>query len=129
MFWRFKVVFFFIIIGVVLIIWGLNNRQTDERRIFSTMNFSLDNHHHSIAMTFNPGRLGNQLSSFASLYSVWREFKIYNYISEKQWILLDSVFDLPTRNNNVLESKSAGWPYFIWTKGNHTFIKIYSKFY
>jgi hypothetical protein len=86
-------------------------------------------HRHSVATTFNPGRLGNQLSSFASLYSVWREFKIDNYISKKQWVMLDSIFDLPTRKNNELERESDGWPYFIWTKGNHIFSKIYHEFY
>ena len=77
------------------------------------MNLSLEPRH-SVAVTFNSGRLGNQLSSFASLYSVWKEFKIYNFISVKQWSKMDEVFDLPI-HGNALDGND--WPYFIWNNG------------
>ena len=68
----------------------------------------------SVAVTFNIGRLGNQLSSLASLYSVWREFNAYNFITERQWSMINEVFDLP-RNPHMLHNDD--WPYFIWDKG------------
>ena len=68
----------------------------------------------SVAVTFNIGRLGNQLSSLASLYSVWREFNVYNFITEKQWSMINEVFDVPM---NPQTFHNDDWPYFIWDKG------------
>ena len=75
----------------------------------------------SVASTFNPGRLGNQLSTFASLYSVWREFGIYNFIDHKQLDKLNKVFDLPEPDQD-----SDDWPYFVWDNGN---ISLYKYFF
>ena len=68
---------------------------------------------HLLASTFCPGRLGNQLSAFASLYSVWREFGIYNFIGPVQLDRLNNVFDLPETGKDTND-----WPYFIWNEGN-----------
>ena len=75
---------------------------------------------YSVGTTFNDGRLGNQLSSFATLYSVWREFNIYNFIGEQEWAVIVEVFDLPTVDVGL---ESNNWPYFIRTTG-----KIYVSF-
>ena len=77
------------------------------------MNLSL-HPFHSVAATFNNGRLGNQMSSFASLYSVWREFKIYNFIKIQQYKKLGEVFDIPIGHNT---STNIDWPFYIWNDG------------
>ena len=70
---------------------------------------------HSVGCAFNGrlmGRIGNQLSRFASMYSVWREFGIYNFIDHGQLDILTNVFDLPESNKD-----SDDWPYFVWNTG------------
>ena len=74
----------------------------------------------SVASTFNPGRLGNQLSTFASLYSVWREFGIYNFVTPGQLDILNNVFDLPESDKH-----SNDWPYFVWNIGNVSLQKYF----
>ena len=69
----------------------------------------------SVATTFGNGRLGNQLSTFASIYAVWREFGIYNFISPEQLDKLTEVFDLPENKED-----SDDWPYFVWNTGNRS---------
>ena len=81
----------------------------------SRMNLSLEPPR-SVAVTFNSGRLGNQLSSFASLYSVWKEFNILNFISVGQWSKMDEVFDMPIHGNAI---DGNDWPYFIWNNGKN----------
>ena len=69
---------------------------------------------HSVAVTFNNGRLGNQMSSFASLYSVWREFGINYFITIPNWKKLNEVFDLPMSNDNL---ENIAWPFYILSEG------------
>ena len=64
----------------------------------------------SLAATFTFTRLGNQLSAFATLYSIWRRFGIYNYINTDQLNRLTNVFDLPKSKSGCIDD----WPYFIW---------------
>ena len=85
---------------------------------------------HSVATTVGPdrscyGRLGNSLSTFASLYSVWREFGIYNFIGSCQQNDLTNAFDLPVRSSK----DSNDWPYYIWNKGNLSNENIFIKKY
>ena len=64
----------------------------------------------SIAATFTWQRLGNQLSAFATLYSLWKRFGIYNYINTDQLERLSDVFDLPEAKSGCIND----WPYFVW---------------
>ena len=81
----------------------------NDNTVCNSLNLSIPLH--SVAATFNPGRLGNQISSFASLYSVWREFKVRNFINMKQYKMLSDIFDLPIRKE---ASENVEWPYYIW---------------
>ena len=65
----------------------------------------------SMSGTFTKTRLGNQLSAFASLYSLWRRYGIYNYITPKQYTSLSEVFTLPRPKSKCIND----WPYFIWS--------------
>ena len=65
----------------------------------------------SVAGTFTKTRLGNQLSAFASLYSLWRRFGIYNFISPKQYQKLSEIFILPRPKDPCRND----WPYFFWS--------------
>ena len=71
---------------------------------------SIDYAHPSIAASFTYQRLGNQLSAFATLYSVWRQFGIYNYINTDQLTKISKVFDLPSSKSVCIND----WPYFVW---------------
>ena len=72
----------------------------------------------SLAATFTFTRLGNQLSAFATLYSIWRRFGIYNYINTDQLNRLSEVFDLPKSKSDCIDD----WPYFIWEPSKHQLI-------
>ena len=67
----------------------------------------------SIAATFTWQRLGNQLSAFATLYSVWRRLGVYHYINYDQLKRLSTVFDLPAPKSGCIDD----WPYFLWEAG------------
>ena len=73
----------------------------------------------SLAATFTFTRLGNQLSAFATLYSIWRRFGIYNYINTDQLNRLSEVFDLPKSKSECIDD----WPYFIWEPSKLKLIK------
>ena len=66
----------------------------------------------SIGGAFCKTRLGNQLSAFASMYSLWRRYGIYNYIIPEQYERLNAVFDLPNRKSECVDD----FPYFVWKK-------------
>ena len=65
----------------------------------------------SVAGTFTKTRLGNQLSAFASLYSLWRRFGIYSFITPNQYQKLCEIFILPRPKSTC----SNDWPYFFWS--------------
>ena len=69
----------------------------------------------SIAGAFCKTRLGNQLSAFASMYSLWRRFGIYNYITRDQYKRLNTVFDLPNDKSKCVDD----WPYFVWKQSKY----------
>ena len=68
--------------------------------------------HPSVAANFCETRLGNQMSVFASQYSLWKEFGILNYFTEDQLTKLNSIFDMPKPN-----SSADDWPYYLWDNG------------
>ena len=65
---------------------------------------------HSVATTFNNGRLGNQLSSFASLFAIWSEFEIPFVLGDEQWKSISRVFSVPTHDDHP---GSNIWPYYV----------------
>ena len=71
---------------------------------------STSNEKPSIAAAFTWQRLGNQISAFATLYSVWRRLGVYHYINQDQLRRLNEVFDLPTAKSGCIDD----WPYFVW---------------
>ena len=81
----------------------------------------------SIAAAFTWQRLGNQLTVFATLYSVWRRFGIYHYINIDKVRRLNEVFDLP----QVKYACINDWPYFVWESSklkSHIIVFIYSRY-
>ena len=58
------------------------------------------------------GRLGNQLSNFASGYALWRDFGILNYMDPEQLKIIGNVFKLPTYEENDDNAR-----YYVWLKG------------
>ena len=70
----------------------------------------------SIAVTFCHTRLGNQLSAFASTYSLWRRYGMHNYINDGQFQQLTKVFELPLKPQDK-ENGIGEWPYYVWNNG------------
>jgi hypothetical protein len=66
----------------------------------------------SILASFGKGRLGNKLSSFASCYAMAKDFGLYNYISQNQYVLLRRVFNFPKSKEEREDSI-----YYVWRKG------------
>ena len=75
----------------------------------------------SVAATFTWQRLGNQLSAFATLYSIWRRFSVYHYVNMDQIRRLSEVFDLPASKSGCIDD----WPYFLWEAGKLKKIYLY----
>ena len=71
---------------------------------------SIKNAQPSVAASFTWQRLGNQLSAFSTLYSIWRQLGIYNYINADQLHKISEVFDLPKSKSGCIND----WPYFVW---------------
>ena len=85
----------------------LRNAKTCKR-----MRLELGANQRSILASFGKGRLGNKLSSFASCYAIAKDFGVYNYISENQYIMLRRVFNFPSLKDDREDS-----PYYVWRKG------------
>ena len=75
------------------------------------MNLKLANPQRSIVASLGNGRLGNQLSNFASCYAVSKEYEMHHYLNSMQLELLQNVFQLPELND--LENGS----YYFWDTG------------
>ena len=75
------------------------------------MNSKLNSLQKFVVATFYKGRLGNQLSSFASCYAISKEYQMYHYLNSKQLGILQKVFDLPELKD--VENGS----YYLWDKG------------
>ena len=73
--------------------------------------------HRPIATTFGQGQLGNQMSTFASLYAIRREFGIYNFVGPHQLNAIAKAFDLPYPIKSPEDIDS--WPYLVWDDSKH----------
>ena len=75
------------------------------------INLKLSSPQRSIVASLGNGRLGNQLSNFASCYAISKEYVMYHYLNSMQLEILQNVFDLPKWNN--VENGS----YYLWDTG------------
>ena len=75
------------------------------------MTLQLHNPQRSIVASLGNGRLGNQMSNFASCYAVMREYGMYPYLNPSQLHALQKVFILPRLPNGENQS------YYLWEKG------------
>ena len=75
------------------------------------MNLKLHHPQRSIVASLGNGRLGNQMSNFASCYAVMREYGMYPYLNPSQLHALQKVFILPRLSNKENQS------YYLWEKG------------
>ena len=75
------------------------------------MNLKLYHPQKSIVASFGDGRLGNQLSNFASGYAIMKEYGMYPYLGSNQLKSLRKVFFLPELSNRDDAS------FFLWEKG------------
>ena len=57
------------------------------------------------------GRLGNQMSNFASCYAIMKEYGMYPYLDSEQLKLLENVFVMP----EIVDDDDAS--YYLWDKG------------
>ena len=74
----------------------------------------------SLLSSFCRWRLGNQMSSLATGYALWKLFKIRNFIVGDQYETLKSVFDLPVpKSNHVFD-----WPYHVWNESMKNLYKL-----
>ena len=95
------------------------NRITGQNSSFSKQHDSncdrmmLKLHHpqKSIVASMGNGRLGNQMSNFASTYAIMKEYGMYPYLNSNQLNALKKVFLLPEPSN------SDEALYFLWEKG------------
>ena len=77
------------------------------------MNLNLTHPQTSIVASLGNGRLGNQLSNFASCFAIWKEYGMYPYLDSMQLGLIEKVFDLP----KLEDTNNAS--YHLWNKGKY----------
>ena len=75
------------------------------------MNLKLYHPQKSIVASLGDGRLGNQLSNFASGYAIMKEYGMYPYLGSNQLKSLRKVFLLPELSNQDDTS------FFLWEEG------------
>ena len=75
------------------------------------MNLELNHPQRSIVASLGNGRLGNQMSNFASCYEIMREYGLYPYLDPEQLKLLENVFAMP----KIVDDDDAS--YYLWDKG------------
>ena len=80
----------------------------------------------SIVASLGNGRLGNQMSNFASGYAIMKEYGMYPYLGSNQLKSLRKVFLLPEHANHDNAS------FFLWEKGkfyfgSDQFLKLFKK--
>ena len=66
----------------------------------------------SIVASLGNGRLGNQLSNFASCYAIWKKYGMYHHLNSMQLNLIENVFELPK-----FEEEDNNAPYYLWNAG------------
>ena len=82
----------------------------------------------SIVASLGNGRLGNQMSNFASGYAIMKEYGMYPYLGSNQLKSLRKVFLLPEHANHDNAS------FFLWEEGKFYFgsnqiLKLFKKIY
>ena len=75
------------------------------------MRLELSHPQRSVVASLGNGRLGNQMSNFATCYAISKEYGMYHYLSPNQLHALQKVFVLPDLSN------SENVSYFLWEKG------------
>ena len=79
------------------------------------MNLKLHHPQRSIVASLGNGRLGNQMSNFASCYAIMKEYGMYPYLGSNQIKSLTKVFLLP----ELLNRDDAS--FFLWEEGKFCF--------
>ena len=79
------------------------------------INLSLAHPQVSIVASGGKGRLGNQLSNFASCYAIWKEYGMHHYLESMQLNIIETVFELPK-----FKEEDNNAPYYIWDPGKYT---------
>merc|ERR1711894_232312 len=59
------------------------------------MNLELGHPQRSVVASLGNGRLGNQMSNFASCYALFKDYNMYHYLNSMQLGLLEKEFILP----------------------------------
>ena len=72
------------------------------------MNLDLSHPQRSIVASLGNGRLGNQMSNFASCYALMKEYGMYHYLDGEYLKLLEKVFVMP----EVVDDDNAS--YYLW---------------
>ena len=75
------------------------------------MNLELGHPQRSVVASLGNGRLGNQMSNFASCYALFKEYNMYHYLNSMQLGLLKKVFILP----ELEDTDDAS--YYFWDEG------------
>ena len=74
----------------------------------------------SLITSFCRWRLGNQLSSFATGYALWRRFGIRNVIVGDQFDSIRDIFNVPVPKKNIV----SDWPYYVWNESKYNYEKF-----
>ena len=72
------------------------------------MNLDLSHPQRSIVASLGNGRLGNQMSNFASCYALMKEYGMYHYLDAEYLKLVEKVFVMP----EVVDDDNAS--YYLW---------------
>ena len=88
----------------------------NESRSINCRRMMLDLIHpqRSVVASLGNGRLGNQLSNFATCYAIQQEYKMYHYLNTFQLELLSNVFDF---SNVPIDAEKSS--YYIWDEGKY----------
>ena len=86
----------------------------NESRSINCRRMMLDLTHpqRSVVASLGNGRLGNQLSNFATCYAIQKEYKMYHYLNTFQLELLTNVFDFSKVPIDADDSS-----YYLWDEG------------
>ena len=82
------------------------------------MNLELNQNQRSIVASLGNGRLGNQMSNFASCYAIVKEYGMYHYLNEDQLNSLENVFVMP----KIVNTDKAS--YYLWDEGKYNKLNI-----
>ena len=90
--------------------------NSNESRSINCRRMMLDLTHpqRSVVASFGDGRLGNQLSNFATCYAIQKEYKMYHYLNTFQLELLTNVFDF---SNVPIDADRSS--YYLWDEGKY----------